>query len=85
LVISGGAWRYVPTRAILESFETVKKILKLEGPDALRVFLPMLSKYELHVVETCKNTEKLSRTLQNGSTDTCSVKIGTERKALTES
>jgi hypothetical protein len=63
LVISGGAWRYVPTRAILESFETAKKILKLEGPDALPVFLPMLSKYEVHVFETCKNAEKLSRTL----------------------
>jgi hypothetical protein len=63
LVLSGGAWRYVPTRAILESFETVRKILKLEGPDALPVFLPMLSKYELHVFETCKNAEKLSRTL----------------------
>ena len=63
LVMSGGAWRYVPTRAILESFETVRKILKQEGPDALPVFLPMLSKYELHVFETCKNAEKLSRTL----------------------
>ena len=63
LVISGGVWRYVPTRAILESFVTVKKILKLEGPDALPVFLPMLSKYELHIIETCKNAERFSRTL----------------------
>lgn len=63
LVMSGGAWRYVPTRAILESFERIRKILKQEGPEALPVFLPMLSKYEPHVFETCKNAEKLSRTL----------------------
>jgi len=63
LIMSGGAWHYVPTRAILQSFETVRKILKQEGPDALPVFLPMLSKYELHIFETCKNAEKLSQTL----------------------
>jgi len=63
LIMSGGVRRYVPSRAILEGFERARKILKQEGPDALPVFLPMLSKYELHVFETCRNAEKLSRTL----------------------
>jgi serine dehydrogenase proteinase len=63
LVMSGGAQRYVPSRAILEGFERVRNVLKQEGPDALPVFLPMLSKYELNIFETCKNAEKLSQTL----------------------
>jgi serine dehydrogenase proteinase len=63
LVMSGGVRRYVPSRAILEGFERARKILKQEGPDALPVFLPMLSKYELHIFETCRNAEKLSRAL----------------------
>ena len=63
LVMSGGARRYVPSRAILEGFEKIRKILKQEGADALPVFLPMLSKYDLDVFEMCKNAERLSRTL----------------------
>lgn len=53
----------IPTRAILQGFNEVKKILKKEGPEALPAYLPLIQKYDIHIFEICKNAEKLSKEL----------------------
>lgn len=53
----------VPARAILRAFENVEKRLIEEGPRALTPYMPLLSKYDLHVLEICKSAEELSKEL----------------------
>ncbi len=53
----------IPARAILRAFETLEERLKVEGPNALTAYMPMLSKYDLHLLEICKSTEELSKEL----------------------
>lgn len=53
----------VPTRAILRAFEQVKDQLKKEGPSALTAYMPLISKYDLHMLEMCKSAEELSAEL----------------------
>lgn len=52
----------VPAQAILDAFAKVRDVLKKE-PEALAVYLPMLQKYDLHILEICENALKLSFTL----------------------
>jgi hypothetical protein len=53
----------IPARAILRAFETVEKRLKEEGPKALTAYMPLISKYDLHILEICKSAQELSREL----------------------
>ena len=53
----------VPARAILRAFETVEKRLKEEGPRALTAYMPLISKYDLHILEICKSAQDLSEEL----------------------
>lgn len=53
----------VPARAILRAFETVEKRLKDEGPRALTAYMPLISKYDLHILEICKSAQDLSEEL----------------------
>ena len=53
----------VPARAILRAFETVEKRLKDEGPRALTAYMPLISKYDLHILEICKSAQDLSKEL----------------------
>lgn len=53
----------VPARAILRAFETIEKRLKEEGPKALTAYMPLISKYDLHILEICKSAEELSKEL----------------------
>jgi len=53
----------VPARAILRAFENVEKRLIKEGPRALTPYMPLLSKYDLHILEICKSAEDLSKEL----------------------
>jgi hypothetical protein len=52
----------VPTQAITEGFENAKAAVK-DDPDTLGVYLPLLSKLDLHLFEICKNAEELSKSL----------------------
>ncbi|MBC7318650.1 serine protease [Candidatus Bipolaricaulota bacterium] len=52
----------VPAQAILDAFGRVRDVLKKE-PEALAVYLPILQKYDLHILEICENALKLSFTL----------------------
>jgi hypothetical protein len=53
----------VPARAILRGFDSLEGRLKTEGPKALPAYIPMLSKYDLHILEICKSAQDLSREL----------------------
>lgn len=50
----------IPTRAILRAFEQIKDKLKDEGPESLTAYMPLLTKYDLHIFEMCKSAEELS-------------------------
>jgi len=52
----------IPTQTILDGFENAKQAIKQDS-DALGVYLPLLSKLDLHLFEICKNAEKLSKSL----------------------
>jgi hypothetical protein len=53
----------VPARAILRAFETIETRLKEEGPRALTAYMPLISKYDLHILEICKSAQELSKDL----------------------
>ncbi len=53
----------IPARAILRAFERVKEELKAEGPASLTAYMPLLSKYDLHIFEICRTAEQLSTEL----------------------
>lgn len=53
----------IPARAILRSFETLEKKLRAEGPQGITAYLPLLQKYDLHILEICRSAEELSTEL----------------------
>ena len=53
----------VPTRAILRGFSTLEERLAKEGPKALTAYVPLLHKYDLHLLEQCRSAEELSEEL----------------------
>jgi hypothetical protein len=53
----------IPARAILRGFEAIEERLKREGPRGLTAYMPLISKYDLHVFEMCKSAQELSREL----------------------
>ena len=50
----------IPAHAILESFEEIEKRIKDEGPLSLTVYMPLLSKYDLHLLNLCRKAQALS-------------------------
>ena len=53
----------VPARAILRAFETLEERLAKEGPRALTAYVPLLQKYDLHLLEQCRSAQQLSEEL----------------------
>lgn len=53
----------VPARAILRAFETLEERLAIEGAQALTAYVPLLQKYDLHLLEQCRNAQQLSEDL----------------------
>lgn len=53
----------VPARAILRAFENLEARLKAEGPRALTPYMPLITKYDLHILEICKSAQDLSEEL----------------------
>lgn len=53
----------IPARAILRAFESIEKRLKSEGIESLAAYMPLLSKYDLHILEICKSAQELSEEL----------------------
>lgn len=52
----------IPTQALTDGFENAKAAIK-NDPETLGVYLPLLSKLDLHLFEICKNAEALSKSL----------------------
>jgi len=50
----------IPVRAILRSFERLEQRLKDEGPQGITAYLPLLQKYDLHILEICRSAEELA-------------------------
>jgi hypothetical protein len=53
----------IPARAILNAFATLEARLAREGPKALAAYVPLIAKYDLHLLEICKTAEELSKEL----------------------
>lgn len=53
----------VPSRALRRGFENARKVLKEEGPETLPVYIPLIEKYSLELLEICEDYERLSREL----------------------
>jgi hypothetical protein len=72
----------IPARAILRAFETIEKRLKEEGPKALTAYMPLISKYDLHILEICKSAEELSRELASNWLSTYMLKCSDDDHRL---
>ena len=53
----------VPARAILRAFDNLEKRLVEEGAQSLPAYYPLLRKYDLHLLEQCRNAQQLSEEL----------------------
>lgn len=54
---------FVPAQTLIDGFEEAKKIITEAGTDILPAYLPLLNKYDLHILQICENAKKLSETL----------------------
>ncbi|MBM2821076.1 MAG: hypothetical protein HW405_836, partial [Candidatus Berkelbacteria bacterium] len=54
---------FVPAQTVIDGFEEAKAIIKEGGPEILPAYLPLLSKYDLHILQICENARKLSENL----------------------
>lgn len=75
----------VPARAILRAFETIEKRLKDEGPRALTAYMPLISKYDLHILEICKSAQDLSEELARNWLSTYMLKCAEDDPRVTKS
>lgn len=58
-----GGIMFVPAKSILNGFNKAKLIIESEGTDSLPAYLPMLNKYDLHLLEICETSLKLAEEL----------------------
>lgn len=58
-----GVGRYVPAQTIIDGFKKAREIIEKEGPKAVPAYMPLISKYDLHLLEMCQNAQELSKTL----------------------
>lgn len=54
---------FVPAQTIIDGFEEAKEIIKDSGPEILPAYMPLLNKYDLHILQICNNARKLSEEL----------------------
>jgi len=54
---------FVPAQTVIDGFEEAKTIIKEKGPEILPAYLPLLNKYDLHILQICENARKLSENL----------------------
>lgn len=74
----------IPARAILRAFEAIEKRLKEEGPRALTAYMPLISKYDLHIFEICKSAQELSKELAQNWLSTYMLKCTEDNPRVTE-
>ena len=54
---------FVPAQTLIDGFEEAKKVILEAGTDILPAYLPLLNKYDLHILQICENAKKLSEEL----------------------
>ena len=54
---------FVPAQTLIDGFEEAKKVISEAGTDILPAYLPLLNKYDLHILQICENAKKLSEEL----------------------
>jgi len=54
---------FVPAQTLIDGFEEAKKAILEVGTDILPAYLPLLNKYDLHILQICENAKKLSEEL----------------------
>ena len=54
---------FVPAQTVIDGFEEAKEIIKSSGPEILPAYMPLLNKYDLHILQICKNARELSERL----------------------
>ena len=74
----------VPARAILRAFENLEGRLKVEGPRALTAYMPLISKYDLHMLEICKSAQELSEELARSWLSTYMLKCPADDASVTK-
>ena len=53
----------IPARQIKRAFGNLQKKIAAEGESSIVVYLPLIEKYNLHLLEICDDAEKLSKNL----------------------
>ncbi|HXI12944.1 MAG TPA: hypothetical protein VNM92_09885 [Thermoanaerobaculia bacterium] len=53
----------IPARAIRKGFDRVRERLKVDGPEALPAYLPLIEKHSLEILEICDDALELSKEL----------------------
>lgn len=54
---------FVPAQTLIDGFEEAKNVIAEAGTDILPAYLPLLNKYDLHILQICENAKKLSEEL----------------------
>lgn len=52
-----------PAYAILKSFEEIQEKLKKDGAAGIAAYMPLIAKYDLTLLEICRNAQELSKEL----------------------
>jgi FMN phosphatase YigB (HAD superfamily) len=73
----------IPARAILRGFEKAEERLKEVGPSGLTAYMPLLEKYDLHLLEMCESAEELSRELARDCLSNYMLKIPKDDQEIT--
>lgn len=63
--LPNGRIMFVPAQTVLDGFERAREILSLD-PSAVPAFVPMLNKYDLHLLQICENAKTLAKNLVAG-------------------
>lgn len=66
MALPNGQMMFVPAQTVLDGFAKAKELLIQEGPAAIPAYMPLLSKYDLHLLEICENAKRLARELVYG-------------------
>lgn len=53
----------IPARSIKRGFENVKEKVKIEGPESLPAYIPLIEKYSIDLLEQCEDALNLSKIL----------------------
>ena len=53
----------IPAKVIRNGFNKIRKIIEEKGPEAMLPYVPLIEKYDLHLLELCEDAEDLTEQL----------------------